>query len=168
MLNFKLKDPYTILYKEEQEIKLLRDKDGVLNMITPNNQEELNRDIRDYFLKNPFARLLENLSRRDISIANIITMYHFLSNVNRNYDILNEQFKINKDKDYKAILAVRQKDGISIDKEHMKLLWYQGEDIKPSDCNLVLESNYKKWCEGFTYMAIPLKSSLDFLAEINK
>ena len=115
MLNFKLKDPYTILYKEKQEIKLLRDKDGVLNMITPNNQEELNRDIRDYFLKNPFARLLENLSRRDISIANIITMYHFLSNVNRNYDILNEQFKINKDKDYKAILAVRQKDGISID-----------------------------------------------------
>ena len=51
MLNFILKDPYTIYYKEEQEIKLLRDKDGVLNIITPKNQEELSRDIRDYFLK---------------------------------------------------------------------------------------------------------------------
>lgn len=168
MLNFKLKDPYTIYYKEEQEIKLLRDKDGVLNMITPKNQEELNRDIRDYFLRNPFARLLENLSPRDVSIANIITMYHFLSNVNKNYDILNEQFNINKDTGYKAILAVRQKDGISIDKEHMKLLWYTGEAIDPKDCNLVLEANYKQWCSGFTYMAIPLNSSLDFLKEINK
>ena len=35
MLNFILKDPYTIIYKEEQEIKLIRDKDGVLNIVTP-------------------------------------------------------------------------------------------------------------------------------------
>ena len=168
MLNFILKDPYTILYKEEQEIKLIRDKDGVLNMVTPKNQEELSRDIRDYFLKNPFARLFENLSPRDVSIANIITMYHFLTNVKKDYYILKEQFNMNKDKGYKAILAVRQKDGISMDKEHMKLLWYTGEEVDPKDCNLVLESNYKKWCDGFTYMAIPLNSSLDFLKEINK
>ena len=168
MLNFILKDPYTICYKEEQEIKLLRDKDGVLNIITPKNQEELNRDIRDYFLKNPFARLLENLSPRDVSIANIITMYHFLTNVKKDYYILSEQFNINKDKGYKAILAVRQKDGLKIDKEHMKLLWYQGEEIDPKDCNLVLEANYKNWCDGFTYMAIPLNSTSDFLTEIKK
>ena len=168
MLNFILKDPYTIYYKEEQEIKLIRDKDGVLNIVTPKNQEELSRDIRDYFLKNPFARLLENLSPRDVSIANIITMYHFLTNVKKDYYILKEQFNINKDKGYKAILAVRQKDGLKEDKEHMKLLWYQGEEIDPKDCNLVLEANYKNCCDGFTYMAIPLNSHSDFLTEIKK
>ena len=50
----------------------------------------------------------------------------------------------------------------------MKLLWYQGEEIDPKDCNLVLEANYKNWCDGFTYMAIPLNSTSDFLTEIKK
>lgn len=167
MLNFILKDPYTIVYMEKQEIKLVRDN-GMLKMITPPNQEEIERDIKDYFMKNPFARLLANLSPRELSIANITVMYHFLTNVKKYYEVLKDQFNNPQNKDYKALLAVRQKENVSSDKEHMKLLWFEGELNSKEEANAVMEENFSSWCEGYNYMAIPLSGYMDFLKEIKK
>lgn len=168
MLNFILKDEYTILYKDIEEIKLKRDKDGVLNLNTPKNNEAIERDIKEYFLNNPFARLLANLSMKEVSIATIITMYHFLVNVKKDYEILKAQFLNPMNKDYNALLAIRQKNSLKSDKEHMKLLWYTGKIETKEEAMAVIDFNFKEWKEGFDYIAIPLNGYEDFMNEINK
>ena len=80
MLNFILKDEYTILYKDIEEIKLKRDKDGVLNLNTPKNNEAIERDIKEYFLNNTFARLLANLSMKEVSIVLATQLLHITMN----------------------------------------------------------------------------------------
>lgn len=168
MLNFILKDNYTLIYKERQEIKIIKDNDGMLRMESPSNLEEIDRDIKEYFMKNPFGRLLANLSPRDVSISNLITMYQFLTTVKKDYYILKEQFNNPANKEYKALLAVRQKDGIKEDKEHMKLLWFLGEVNTKEEAIAIMEENYKDWCKGFNYTALPLKNAKAFLDEIKK
>ncbi|RIA78440.1 hypothetical protein EI71_00392 [Anaeroplasma bactoclasticum] len=101
MLNFMLKDDYTIIYKESLEIKVLRDDSGTLSIVTPKNINEININIKEYFMKNTFARLLANLSLKDVSIANLITMYQFLTTVKKDYYILKEQFNNICNKEYK-------------------------------------------------------------------
>jgi hypothetical protein len=82
-----LKDDYTIIYKESLEIKVLRDDSGTLSIVTPKNIYEININIKEYFMKNTFARLLANLYLKDVSIANLITMYQFLTTVKKDYYI---------------------------------------------------------------------------------
>jgi hypothetical protein len=96
-----LKDDYTIIYKESLEIKVLRDDSGTLSIVTPKNINEININIKEYFMKNTFARLLANLSLKDVSIANLITMYQFLTTVKKDYYILKEQFNNICNKEYK-------------------------------------------------------------------
>ena len=168
MLNFMLKDQYTIVYKEKQEIKIERDNDGMLRMISPSNQAELDKDIREYFMMNPFGRIFANISQREISIATLVTMYHFLTNVKKDYYILKEQFNKVDNKNYKALLAIRQKEGVNTDKEHMKLLWFEGELKTKEEAIAVMEENFPNWCDGYNYIAIPLSSYQDFLKEIKK
>ena len=168
MLNFMLKDDYTIIYKESLEIKVLKDDSGMLSIVTPKNIDEININIKEYFMKNTFARLLANLSSKDVSIANLITMYQFLTTVKKDYYILKEQFNNLSNKEYKALLAVRQKDSVKEDKEHMKLIWFTGELNSMEEAKAIMEENYPSWCKDFNFTAIPLNSHKEFLEVIKK
>ena len=104
----------------------------------------------------------------NVSTNNEISDYTLYSLGILSQDDLKEQFNKVDNKNYKALLAIRQKEGVNTDKEHMKLLWFEGELKTKEEAIAVMEENFPNWCDGYNYIAILLSSYQDFLKEIKK